>query len=66
MSDFTFERLHRMGIPDSSQHTIYENGTPRFTCYSAADALYLTNLLNLTTREQRDQALAGMYRSAAE
>lgn len=63
---WTFERKHRFGVPDSSQHAIYENGTPRFTAWSEADAMFLTNLLNLTTPEQQYKARVQIFEAAAE
>lgn len=66
MTTFSCAPQMRQGIQDSSQHVISENGTPLFYVYGRGDALYLTNLLNLTTEEQRDQARAMLYQAAAE
>lgn len=66
MSVFTFDTKFRHGIEYPDEYEIRENGTARLKAHSLADAAFFTNLLNLTTQEQQDEARAGLYRSAAE
>ncbi len=52
-------------IPDSYR-LMDAAGIPVCEVNAEADALFLVNLLNLTSQDQRDAARAGLYRSAAE